>query len=65
MSRPVRFRVVESEDGTMLSHLVARRLPGVSQGDAKALVKGGAVYGGHLRERLPTLRENTGERETV
>jgi 23S rRNA pseudouridine1911/1915/1917 synthase len=65
MSRPVRFRVVESEDGTMLSHLVARRLPGVSQGDAKALIKGGAVYVGHLRVRLPTLRVATGERVTV
>lgn len=65
MSRPVRFRVVESEDGTMLSHLVARRLPGVSQADSKALVKGGAVYVGHLRVRLPTLRVSTGERVTV
>lgn len=65
MSRPVRFRVVESEDGTMLSHLLARRLPGVSQGDAKALVRGGAVYVGHLRVRLPTLRVTTGERVTV
>jgi len=65
MSRPVRFRVVESEDDTLLSHLVARRLPGVSQGDAKALVRGGAVYVGHLRVRLPTLRVKTGERVTV
>jgi RluA family pseudouridine synthase len=65
MSRPVRFRVVEPEDGTMLQQLVARRLPGVSQAEAKALVKGGAVYVGHLRVRLPTVRVRTGERVTV
>jgi RluA family pseudouridine synthase len=65
MGRTVRFRVVEPEDGTMLLHLLARRLPGTSQADAKALVKGGAVYVGHLRVRLPTLRVSTGERVTV
>lgn len=65
MARPVRFRVVESEDGTLLSHLVARRLPGVGQAAAKALIKGGAVYVGHLRVRLPALRVTTGERVTV
>jgi RluA family pseudouridine synthase len=65
MSRPVRFRVVDSEDGTMLHHLVARRLPEVSNPEAKALVKGGAVYVGHLRVRLPSLRVSSGERVTV
>lgn len=65
MSRPIRFRVVDSEEGSMLHHLVARRLPGVSKTDAKALVKSGAVYLGHLRVRLPSLRVSSGERVTV
>ncbi|MCH9686945.1 MAG: hypothetical protein K0V04_36255 [Deltaproteobacteria bacterium] len=65
MSRPVRFRVVESEEGTTIQHLVARRLPNVDMAGAKSLVKGGAVYVGHLRVRVPTIRVTTGERVTV
>lgn len=65
MSRPVRFRVVESEDGTLLHHLVARRLPEIDAAQARALIKGGAVYLGHLRVRLPSMRVATGERVTV
>lgn len=65
MSRPVRFRVVDSEDGTMIHQLVARRLPQLDPAQARALVKGGAVYLGHLRVRLPTVRVATGERVTV
>ncbi len=49
----------------MVHHLVARRLPGISGAEAKALVKGGAVYVGHLRVRLPSVRVVTGERVTV
>ncbi|MCA9711876.1 MAG: RluA family pseudouridine synthase [Myxococcales bacterium] len=65
MTRPVRFRVVESEDGTLLHMLVARRLPELGGAEARALIKGGAVYLGHLRVRLPTTRVATGERVTV
>ncbi|MEM7159037.1 MAG: RluA family pseudouridine synthase [Myxococcota bacterium] len=65
MSRPTRFRVVESEDGTMLFQLLARRLGKVSTDEAKQLVKSGAVYMGHLRMRIPTVRVTTGERITV
>ena len=62
---PVRFRVVESEEGTMLGNLVARRLGDMSVSDGRALVKAGAVYMGHLRVRVPTVRVVAGERITV
>ena len=65
MSRPTRFRVVESEDGTMLFQLLARRLSQIDNDQAKQLVKAGAVYMGHLRMRIPTMRVTTGERITV
>lgn len=65
MSRPVRFRVVESEDGMLIHLLLSRRLPAVDQAAAKALVQGGSVYLGHLRVRLTTMRVATGERVTV
>ncbi|MEM9460170.1 MAG: RluA family pseudouridine synthase [Myxococcota bacterium] len=65
MSRPVRFRVVDSEDGTMIHQLIARRLPQLGVAQARALVKSGAVYLGHLRVRLPTVRVAAGERVTV
>lgn len=65
MSRPHRFRVVDSEDGTLLHHLVARRVPGLGTTEAKSLIRGGAVYVGHVRVRLPTVRVTTGERVTV
>jgi RluA family pseudouridine synthase len=64
-AKPVRFRVVASEDGMMLFALVARRLPGTTPAQAKALVKAGAVYLGHLRVRVPSNRVVTGERITV
>jgi RluA family pseudouridine synthase len=63
--KPVRFRVVASEDGMTLFQLVARRLPDTTPAQAKALVKAGAVYLGHLRVRVPTNRVVTGERITV
>ena len=62
---PVRFRVVESEEGTMLGHLIARRLGELSVAEGRALVKAGAVYMGHLRVRVPTVRVVAGERITV
>ncbi len=65
MARPVRFRVVDSEDGTMLHQLVARRLPNIDVAGARALVRGGAVYLGQLRVRQPSIRVATGERVTV
>jgi len=65
MTQTVRFRVVESEDGTLIHQLVARRLPQLDRESAKALVKSGAVYLGHLRVRLTTMRVSTGERVTV
>ena len=65
MSRPVRFRVVEPEDGTLLPNLLSRRLPDVDLAAAKELVRAGAVYVGHLRVRLNTIRVATGERITV
>lgn len=65
MSRPVRFRVVEAEDGMLVHHLVARRLPDIGLEQAKALIRGGSVYLGHLRVRLTTIRVATGERVTV
>lgn len=65
MGGPVRFRVVDSEEGTMIHQLVARRLPQLDVAQARALVKGGAVYVGHLRVRLPTVRVTAGERVTV
>jgi RluA family pseudouridine synthase len=63
--KPIRFRVVPNEDGMMLAQLVARRLPDVDADKSKALVRGGAVYMGHLRVRVPTVRVATGERITV
>ncbi|MCX4241708.1 pseudouridine synthase [Paraliomyxa miuraensis] len=65
MGRPLRFRVVDSEDGSLLPQLLARRVPELSLTDAKELVRGGAVYLGHLRVRLPTMRVASGERVTV
>lgn len=49
----------------MLFQLVARRLPDTTPADAKALVRAGAVYLGHLRVRVPSNRVVTGERITV
>jgi RluA family pseudouridine synthase len=49
----------------MLAQLVARRLPDVDPKQSKALVRAGAVYMGHLRVRVPTVRVATGERITV
>lgn len=65
MARPVRFRVVEPEDGTLLPVVLARRLPDLDLAAAKELVRSGAVYLGHLRVRLTTTRVVTGERITV
>ncbi|MEM6990229.1 MAG: RluA family pseudouridine synthase [Myxococcota bacterium] len=62
---PVRFRVVESEEGTMLAKLVARRLGNISAQEGRDLVRAGAVYLGHLRVRVPTVRVVPGERITV
>ena len=45
----------------MLFQLVARRLPDTSVAEAKALVRAGAVYMGHLRVRVPSVRVATGE----
>jgi RluA family pseudouridine synthase len=63
--KPIRFRVVPNEDGMMLAQLVARRLPDIDAEQSKALVRAGAVYMGHLRVRVPTVRVATGERITV
>lgn len=49
----------------MLFALVARRLPATTPAQAKALVRAGAVYMGHLRVRIPTVRVVAGERITV
>jgi RluA family pseudouridine synthase len=65
MARPLRFRVVPQEEGMMLGHLVARRMHGTPLDAAKALVRAGAVYMGHLRVRVPTARVAAGERITV
>ncbi|MBC8069567.1 MAG: hypothetical protein IAG13_14615 [Deltaproteobacteria bacterium] len=65
MSRPVRFRVVPGEEGMMLGHLVARRLPKTSVEQGQELVRAGAVYMGHLRVRVPTVRVAAGERISV
>lgn len=62
---PVRFRVVPSEEGMMLSHLLSRRLPDADVERGRELVKAGAVYMGHLRVRVPSVRVATGERITV
>lgn len=61
---PVRFRVVESEEGSALGALVGKRL-GKDAKAGRALVRAGAVYVGHLRVRLPTVRVLPGERVTV
>lgn len=49
----------------MLAQLVARRLPNTNVDAAKELVKAGAVYMGHLRMRVPTVRVAAGERISV
>jgi RluA family pseudouridine synthase len=49
----------------MLFALVSRRLPSTTPTEAKALVRAGAVYIGHLRVRVPTVRVVAGERITV
>lgn len=49
----------------MLAQLVARRLPSTTVDAAKDLVKAGAVYMGHLRMRVPTVRVAAGERISV
>ena len=49
----------------MLAQLVARRLPRTTIDAAKDLVKAGAVYMGHLRMRVPTVRVAAGERISV
>lgn len=63
--KPVRFRVVDRENGNTLVVLLARRLPGGSADAARNLIKAGAVYLGHLRVRIPGQRVVTGERVTV
>jgi RluA family pseudouridine synthase len=63
--KPVRFRVVPSEEGMMLGHLLARRLPNVDVDQGRELVKAGAVYMGHVRIRVPTVRVVAGELITV
>jgi RluA family pseudouridine synthase len=65
MARPVRFRVVPQEEGMMLGHLVARRLPRTTVEQGHELVRAGAVYMGHLRVRVPTARVAAGERVSV
>lgn len=62
---PIRFRVVESEQGTRLATLVARRLGDLDPAHARDLVRAGAVYVGHLRVRVPSVRVVPGERITV
>jgi len=62
---PVRFRVVESEDGSTLGSLVARRLGNLTASQGRELVRAGGVYMGHLRIRVPTARVIPGERITV
>lgn len=64
-SQPVRFRVVDPEDGMLLPRLLVRRLPDIDLAAAKQLVRAGAVYVGHLRIRLNTTRVVCGERVTV
>ncbi len=64
-AQPVRFRVVPQEDGMMIAQLLTRRLPGTGIDLARELVKAGAVYLGHLRVRIPTVRVATGERVSV
>lgn len=64
-AQPVRFRVVPQEDGMMIAQLLTRRLPGTRIELARELVKAGAVYLGHLRVRIPTVRVATGERISV
>jgi RluA family pseudouridine synthase len=59
--KPVRFRVVPTEEGMMLGHLVARRLPNMGVEQGRDLVKAGAVYMGHVRIRVPTVRVAAGE----
>ena len=49
----------------MLAQLVARRMPACTIEQARELVKAGAVYMGHLRVRVPTVRVANGERITV
>ena len=49
----------------MLYLLVARRLGDLSSQEGRDLVKAGAVYMGHLRVRVPTVRVVPGERITV
>jgi RluA family pseudouridine synthase len=59
--KPVRFRVVPSEEGMMLGHLVARRLPNLDLERGRELVRAGAVYMGPVRIRVPTVRVVAGE----
>ena len=62
---PVRFRVVDSEEGTLLFNLIARRMGTLSPQEGRDLIKAGGVYVGHLRVRVPTVRVVPGERITV
>lgn len=62
---PVRFRVVDSEEGTLLFNLIARRMGTISAQEGRDLIKAGGVYVGHLRVRVPTMRVVPGERITV
>jgi len=62
---PVRFRVVDSEEGTLLFNLIARRMGTISAQEGRDLIKAGGVYVGHLRVRVPTVRVVPGERITV
>lgn len=64
-SKPLRFRVVGSEDGMMLCKLVSRRLTGVDTERAQEIIRAGGVYMGTVRVRVPTVRVATGERITV
>ncbi len=61
----VRFRVVPAEQGMLLTHVLARRMPNTSVQTAQELVRAGGVYIGRTRIRVPTVRVAAGERLTV
>ena len=64
-ARPLRFRVIPKEQGQMLGHLLARRLPDATLERARDIVRAGGVYIGHVRIRIPSVRVAAGERITV
>lgn len=64
-AKPIRFRVIPTEEGLPLRNLLLRRLRDLDRRQAAELIRAGGVYVNRLRVRLPQVLVAPGERITV